>query len=560
MSLLTLLVYEDDAAPDDTPPQPTLIPTGPAEITAELRTAGGVRLARFRSPVCGPVTSIRHAVGDHSVRWRPADEPGVYDVLAAPTEPGGLHTWRSEDVELWILRNGALVQRGPITGHPELDPATGWVTTEAKDCTAYLWRLDQGRGGRTNLLPAGDFAYSGGFTGWTSTGTTNATAVTSGSTLYMNGETTMRLAGSSGGYMEATSDVLEPVTWSGLVHVYIPIRWEALAVSDDAEDLPLVATIIHQTADEGSGAWATSSIETPVYVDDVVASEGRAGVWYTATESLYRTTGKRNRWKVRLDATATRLVGRVRLHQGENVSARATADPAMFVAALFDRIIDRCLPDWWRHVAVTGHELAADWISYDHDHPPIPSLLADVEPWGDWWVQTPDDDYPGLRFCPRDERGRDTALRLTPETCSGLRVAVDAYDASSEAIRLADGQNGPTREEGSWSEDPLPGALLMSTEVAPEGTAARDLEALAEMYVTSEGQVRVSWSGEPADGPAKGLVRDLPGAWVHKVRVGDRVKAAAEVGPLALAADLTVIRWVWDPERDQFSIEPEVVS
>lgn len=556
MSLLLLLGVDDDTPPDDTPPEPTIPSVGAPEVTCELRTQGAEVLARFRAPSPGTVTSVRHAVGDHSVSWVPADEPGVLDVLAAPTEPGGLHTWRSADIELWVLRDGALVQRGPVTGHT-LDPAAGVVTTWAKDCVAYLWRLDQGRGGRTNLLPDGDF--DGTFTGWTEHGDAGVTAVTSGDGLYMDGEVTMRLAGDSGAYMEATSDVLEPVPWPGLAHIFVPIRWEALAVATDAEDLPVVATVIHQTADEGSGAWATSSVLTDVFVGDVQASEARAGVWYTATEALYRTAGKRNRWKVRIDAQATRLVGRVRLHQGENVSARAGLDPAMFVAALFDRIIDRCLPGWWRHVAVTGEHLAADWISYDHDHPAIPSVLGDIEPWGDWWVSTPNNDYPGLRFAPRASRGRATELRLTPETTSDLRVEIDAYDASSEALRLADGQNGPTREEGSWSEDPIPGALLMSTEMAPEGTAARDLEHLARTYVEGEGQVRVAWTGQPADGPAKGLVRDLPGAWVHKVRVGDTLLAGAEVGPLSAAGTLRVLRWTWDPLVDSFSVEPEAV-
>lgn len=506
-------------------------------VTVELREVDSTLIATFDDPVPGTITSKRHAVGGASVAWQMARNSAVFTALE---DAGDLLTWETGDVELWVFIDGELTHRGPIYRH-SIDFTTGWITTYAHDCTGYLWRLDQGRGERFNWFTAGEMAV--GLPGWAAADGASIAANTTDP--YIVGGRSMDITGP--GSASALSETLPAIAFVGVVHMAFVLKY--IGATWPNGEAPNVGFVIHETQPSGGGAWTVAGSS----LLQIPGSTNPTENWIRVEHKHRREANLNNRYRVAFaqPGTTTRI-GEGLIDQAENVSARAGQDPSLFAASLFQHLIDSALTGWTRSVSTTGGPVLAANVRSDHaDHPDVPALLRQLENWGEWRVRPNTFTYPVLYFYPTPIYTPD--YTFTPADTSGMVLDVDASDATTEALFLADGQDAPTREEG-YSTGTIPGALLMTTQMGPPGMIGRDLDVIADKFLTESDREVRRWSFTPASGP----FGEAKGHWPYYIEVGD-LALVSTTTPIARSDTVMLDSWSLEPVSDVWTAEWETL-
>lgn len=543
---MPLLAFLDaPAAADEVGPRPTLdserIPT-----RVFIRERDGDPLGELRFAVVESVTDTLNGVGEHVVSWSPDTdlEPGA----AAMFTSGRLKVWGEDNIELAVYHRGALVAVGPVVRH-QWSP--GRVTTTCWSREAYLERMVIGPAGRTNLLPDGEFDAS--LTGWTE----QAGADTSASSLTVYGDYaySLRIESDADAYARSTL-TQAPLTRANIENILVVARWSGA----DGWANGIAARVVHETSLDGV-TYTGREIRS-----FTVPSDLEDGEWTRLEEKFQRFPGYYNRFRIDLMApeSGTAWFGLVRVTQNENVGALAGTDYATMVAAIYDYCLPR-LPGgntvWSRYVTTVGETLSES-VRYDFaDHRDVIQALRDWEAWGDWWVRV-HSTAPMLRYGAR--RGSTTpVMLLTRDDVVGLTLSMDATDASTEVITLADGQDGPNREEGSAR---LGGSLvrLMRVEQAQRGLPLKELDDLAAQILAQAGPARVSVDGRPADGPATNAsgswVRGLAADWWHATEPGDAVTVRVIDGELDMVVASRIVERTLNPVTESLSLRLEEVA
>ena len=413
-------------------PEAAPVPPGErAKYQAVIRIDGEdvdeIRRPSFPSDV----VERRRSIGEHAVAAA-IDDPGVRALTDVVAGQKVWRTWDTHDVEIAVLRQGRVVGVGPVVG---VGHKPGRVTFGCWSRDAYPLKAIIGPASRVNLLTAGYFDAS--LTGWTPAG-----AVTSASsTVTYRGDYSMRVEAGSG--TTSAQFYAAGTTQPNIVHGLVVARWSGGAGWPlDIYEKQVVGRWKHYTRPIGGGTW-TPRGELAIQLPD----DATEGAWPRIDVPINEEANVDNLFVVEINALAggTGWIGEVELVRSQNVSGRAGTDKGTLMAALCDYLVEKILPagvGWSRFVDPVGELLTAG-VRYDFaDHRDVSAAFDDWAAYGDFWVQL------GSHLLRWGQRGQ-----LRPNLgCSWLdlvdpSVTLDAKEAITEIITLADGQDGPAREE-----------------------------------------------------------------------------------------------------------------
>jgi hypothetical protein len=548
------------AGATDGPRFPPATPPGqPVSIVVELRRgATQALLGRFRTVVWSkPLTYTLNGIGEAEFTWVPrvAEEP-VAAHLIADGEP---LTWRDADLEVWVWRAGRLVWCGPVVWQRH-EQRTGRVALRAWSREGYIKRLIYGRPNRHNVLSQGYFDTAGAFAAWDPTNVLFF-GVTDPPSLYRRA-TTARLIPTIPAPFPGwitTTEYEGPEARTGIIHVLVVARYDRGKGwgIEPQSGLPRIAEVIRTLIDPATG----DPVDLDVY--RVAAEESNAlgpNRWIRATKAIRREAGYINRLDIRVFTAPGAItdVAEVEVVYRGNIGAYAGGGRrfSAWVAALGQSTCHYLHGgDWTYDVGPAGPLLAGNKGEYAEDHPDFWSLWEDASAWGDFWCPvTPER---SIKYRARRGRHRPELRLVGPQAASGLAVEWDAVDpaVANEVLTLSDGMDGATREEGGAALYPDT-PRIMRCEFAPPATLPRDLDLLAQRFITQEGGVRRRITASVAKGPAEQDTqrRTVPGAWVHILQPGDSTTVRVVDGLLDYTVDPIIGDMAWDPKADTVTI------
>lgn len=489
------------------PPPPTAGPR--PTITYDLEV-DGVKVGEL--PAGGTRSTRRNGPG--VLRVSCSMDPDLCPAVTHLYWPSGMpRTWDDTRIEVRVRRNGATVWVGPVIGVDEdWQAATVEVTAWTRE--GHVTRLINGMREIRELFPRGHFTP--GLPSWIAVGPTGH-SVTTAQPRYRD-PYVLRLFGTNWAHLVATFGA--PASQFGnAVEVTAVVGTMGGDVTWPLDDQgrQMIGHVQHY-ADGHPGIIRD-------WVVDDVARVDMGGDWARPTVKLPVSPGKSNRYRVTVNAhmlgSGLGLVGEITAKRNANVSARAGWDVSTFAAAAIAEAETELGAPWGRFVEPAGVPLHASKVEPWADHGDIASFLDDLSEWGEWWVEM---GTRTIRWAPT--RGVTHGFTLGPENMSKVRRTVDAKGAATVAVAFADGQSGPTREEGRAERSPRAATLHAVLGQQP-GADVRDLERDAAAHLAGEGRPKVMLSGVPTRAV---LGEGVQGDVQHVVRPGDRVPWAGARG------------------------------
>jgi len=510
----------------------------------------GVIASEFQDPSFpADVVERRNGVGEHQVKARITDRAVSY----LTDEVDGQKVWRTWDthhVEIEVRRDGEIVAVGPVV---DVGHEPGWVTFVCWSREAYIVRTVIGPASRTNLFPQGYF--DGSLTGWTTTGSAVIEAVTD---VTYTQPFAMKLTGSG---TAPSYVVLDAPTYRNVVHGLVVARWSGgNGWPVDLNDQPVVGQWEHFTQPIGG---ALTDLDQRRAYGVVLPPDAVEGSWYRHEVPMPEYPGVENIYVFTPQTTdaSTAWIGEAEIVRSENVSVRAGNDRALLVRSLYNYLTEDILPDGWDWETDLTGELMSDAVRYDFDdHRDTVAALRDQEPHGDWRV---DRGTHTIRWGQLGQQRPNLSCVWTDLTTPSARW--DAKEASTEVITLADGQDGPLREESFARREGTPHRLMRVESARPLGLPPKELRGLAERLLEQEGPALVTVSGTPALGPMfsselgppLALRRDLPGAWWTQSECGDWFSVRVVDPPDGSVIDYTVTPKI---QERRLSIKDDTMS
>jgi hypothetical protein len=518
----------------------------PPEVRVWLETRAGVRLNELRTARVESCVWRRNDVGEATITAS-LDDPGIGPLIV----DGELTEWLHTDVAVAIYRQGARVWRGPV-----VDPrhTHGRVTLRCWSQEAYLSVQVVGGPERKNwFTPAG--AGSAGYfdndpdlSEWDIDPGVTATTTMVEANLWRRNRAALVESTTAGTGMTITGYLPVGSTRNYvdvIVRVKIPIDADVLT---DGSGRIWVGSIVPSTAAIGSGAFGQLAA-IPLFLEDGYVR----GEWGTARERIPQYPNVQNR----VDFTpyggvgAPVAIGEVELARDENVSALEGQDVATLFAALFQHLIPLVGGPTVaaRRVEECGVTLTDSVRHLHSDHDTARDILEGWTAAGDWWVELVDG---RLVFCWGPRGAVVETIWLTSDSLAEFETGWDATEAVSELITAAPGNDGPTREEYSASDDAAPWRLPGRAEM-PGGLSMRDLVGWADREIGSRGVI------QSVEGVPVGRDGSWPGDILGQVRVADRVRLRIVDGPLDYSLTPAIEQMSWDPYTDRVtpSFTPE---